>query len=101
MKVKVSVLVPPINFSMLLKVMPSKVPIFVPVTVHALTILGPVIISLLEPPVIFVISEKDVAPLAPVGFSVPVLEPLIVQVLTTLGPMIVLVPASPSIAPVI
>ena len=82
---------------MLVKVMPSNVPVFVPVTVHALTALGPVIVSLLEPPVIFVILEKDVAPVAPVGFSVPALELLIVQALTTLGPAIVLVPLLPSI----
>ena len=101
MKVKVSVLVPPTNFSMLVKVISSKVPVFVPVTVHALTELGPVIVSLLEPPVIFVILTKEVVPVAPVGFRVPILETSIVQALTTLGPMIVLVPASPSIEPVI
>ena len=101
MKVKISELVPPTSFSMPAKVMPSRVPVSVPVTVHALIALGPVTVSSSEPPVILVISEKEVAPLAPVGFRVPVSDALIVQALTTLGPMIVLVPTSPSIAPVI
>ena len=101
MKVKVSVLVPPTSFLMLVKIISSRVPVFIPVIVHSLIALGPVTVSSPEPPVMLVISEKEVAPLAPVGFRVPVSDALIVHALTTLGPMIVLVPASPSIAPVI
>ena len=113
LKVKVSLLVPPIKFSMLVKVVPNlgvKVPAFAPVIVQALATLAPVKVSEPLPPLMDpsnepVVKMKLSVKLPPmrlsklVKFKVmlplynePLLVPVIVQTLSVFSPCKVLLP---------
>src|SRR5260221_10171346 len=122
LKVKASLLVPPVTFWMLVKafaplasvsvpaldaliaqvlatLLPVSVLVPVPPSIVPLMLPVPLNVnaSLFEPPVTFVMPVKTFAPLASV--SVPALDALIAQVLATLLPVSVFVPAPPLIVP--
>src|SRR5213078_906855 len=92
--VNVSANVPPTSDSILVALIPATVTAFGPVMLQLVAALGPVSVSVPEPPVRLVIPENVV-----VVFSVPALAPVIAHALVPFVAANVSVPPPPAMVP--